>query len=95
MSSTAKKIREISLQLFIFTFVIFILLLTSINIENFLTFKRVLGIQTTFVSQNNKKQIFWENFLSNNPNYIPGWIETGNADKAKEIDPNFNAFPLP
>lgn len=59
--------------------------------------KDVLGEATT-------NQIFyWENFLKNNPNYLPGWVEyskltkeSGFSEKTKEalerikkLDPNF------
>lgn len=32
---------------------------------------------------------FWDKFLSENPNYLPGWIEIGREDKAYALDPNF------
>lgn len=85
MSKTAKKINKASIQVFIFVAIVFILLLTSINIKNFLNPKKVLGAETT----EPKHEEFWQQFLNENPNYVPGWIEIGRIDKAKEIDPNY------
>jgi hypothetical protein len=80
--------RKAAKQLFIYVALLFILLLTVINIETYQPPGKpvkVLGTET----QINDDQKFWEAFLSNNPNYIPGWIETGRLDKVKEIDPNY------
>jgi len=82
---SAKKINKVARELFICVAVLFILLLSVVNIDGFLATKKVLGIETQ-VSSN---QTFWENFLNKNPNYIPGWIEIGRSDRAKEIDPNY------
>ncbi len=65
--------------------IIFLLLLTAINIKNYLTPKKVLGIQIQSEDPTN----FWKDFVDKNPNYIPGWIEIGRIDKIKEIDPNY------
>ena len=71
--------------------VVFILILTSINIKNYLAQidvsknQKVLGAQ----SVNDSSAEFWTEFTSKNPNYIPGWLELGRMDKVKEIDPNF------
>ena len=83
---SAKYVNNIVKEIFIYTSLLFVLLLTSINIYNYLTPKElaVLGAETE-----NKEEVFWQDFLTKNPNYIPGWIETGRLDKAKEIDPNF------
>lgn len=90
MSSTAhKKLRNSSIQLFIYVSILFALLLTSVNLENYLIPKKVLGASTQISNHVNDSQLFWENFLSKNPNYIPGWIEIGREDKASEIDPNY------
>lgn len=67
-----------------------LLLLSALNIENYLTPKKVLGIET---ETGNKQVKFWEDFLSKNPNYIPGWTELGRLDKVKQIDPNFLLEP--
>ncbi len=32
---------------------------------------------------------FWNKFLNDNPNYIPGWLEIGRVDKVNELDPNY------
>jgi hypothetical protein len=80
------QVNQITKELFIYTFLLFILLITSININNYLKPKdiKVLGTETK-----NKETIFWQDFLVKNPNYVPGWIEIGRKDKAHEIDPNY------
>jgi len=90
---SAKKVNEAAIEVLIFTSIIFVLLLTFVNIKNYLTPKKVLGAET----QVDLRQDFWNNFLSQNPNYIPGWIELGRMDKVKEIDPNYDvtSSPLP
>lgn len=66
--------------------VLFIILLTFINIKSFLTppETQVLGAVTQSTPDD-----FWKEFLSENDNYIPGWIEIGRIDKAAQIDPNY------
>lgn len=80
------RVNKIVKEFFIYVFLLFILLITSINIDNYLRSRetKVLGAETE-----NKEELFWQDFLSKNPNYIPGWIETGRTDKAHEIDPNY------
>ncbi len=82
---SAKKINANAKTLFIYVAVLFILLLASRNIGAYLTPKTVLGVSSTRDSASE----FWSGFLEKNPNYIPGLIETGRADKASEIDPNY------
>lgn len=74
-----------SFQMLIYFLIVLLLLLMSINIKNYLTPQSVLGAQTETLDS--KK--FWEEFTAKNPNYVPGWIELGRMDKAKEVDPNF------
>jgi hypothetical protein len=83
---SAKKVNKIAKEIFIYVFLLFALLLISINIDNYLKPKqtKVLGTETK-----NEEEIFWQEFLTKNPNYVPGWIETGRIDKAHEIDPNY------
>jgi len=83
---SAKKVNKIAKELFIYVFFLFILLLVSININNYLapTQTKVLGTETE-----NKEEVFWQSFLTRNPDYVPGWIEIGRTDKANEIDPNY------
>jgi hypothetical protein len=83
---SAKKVNKIAKELFIYVFLLLILLITSVNINNYLKSKdtKVLGSETQ-----NKEVVFWQNFLTKNPTYVPGWIETGRMDKAGEIDPNY------
>ncbi len=85
---SAKRLNEISKELFMYVFILFILLLTAANINNFLKPKtKVLGIET----HNTSDIEFWEDFLKNHPRYIPGWVEIERLDKVKEIDPNWKS----
>lgn len=81
---SVKKIRNSILEVAIYTLVITLLLISIQNIKTYLQPKKVLGIATT-----NNYDIFWSKFLKQNPNYVPGWIETGREDIVKQIDPNF------
>lgn len=81
----AHKVNKKATEFFLFVALLLILLLTSININNYLSPKKVLGSSIENIQEEN----FWGNFLIKNPNYIPGWIEIGRLDKAREIDPNF------
>jgi len=85
-ANKAIKLNQVSKELFIYIALLIILLLTSINISTFLKPKvvKVLGAETQ-----NKEDVFWQGFLTKNPNYVPGWIEIGKPDKAREIDPNY------
>jgi len=86
MSKSANKINKISKELFVYVALLFILLLTIVNINSFLKPKNnVLGAKTQTISEED----FWKDFLSHHPNYIPGWIELGKNDKVKSIDPNY------
>jgi len=85
---SAKRVNKAARQLLIFVAALFVLLLSAINIENYQAPKKtekVLGAEI----QANSDQKFWQDLLTKNPNYIPGWIETGRMDKVKEIDPNY------
>jgi hypothetical protein len=83
---SSKSVNKIAKDLFIYVFLLFILLIVSINISNYLKPKevKVLGSKTENIEEG-----FWQNFLTKNPDYIPGWIEIGRTDKASEIDPNY------
>lgn len=80
------RVNKAAIHILVITTILFILLLTSINIEHYLAPKKVLGAET-FVPT--KTDVFWQEFLNKNPDYIPGWIEVGRMDKVKEIDPNY------
>ncbi|HKB88136.1 MAG TPA: hypothetical protein VKC53_00655 [Patescibacteria group bacterium] len=82
----SKLVNKNAKELFIYISFLVILLLISINFDNYLKPKqiRVLGTET-----DNSEEVFWNDFLNKNPSYIPGWIETGSVDKAKLIDPNY------
>ena len=83
---SAKQVNKAARQVLMLTAILFILLLASINIEYYLVPKKVLGAETIAPTQT---EIFWQDFLNKNPNYIPGWIEIGRWDKVGEIDPNY------
>lgn len=80
------KVKKTYIEFFIYLAALLILLITSININNFMAAKKILGINSSIRA--NKKD-FWEDFLNKNPNYIPGLIETNQFKKVKEIDPNY------
>lgn len=73
-------------EILVYVFVLFLIFLTSLNINGYFTIKktRVLAAET----QSSTKD-FWQDFLSNNQSYIPGWVEIGRIDKASQIDPNY------
>ncbi|MFC1626044.1 hypothetical protein ACFL1Q_03315 [Patescibacteria group bacterium] len=81
--------RKSALTLLIYSAIITVLLLTSLNIENYLTQTRVLGTKTQADTQKFDEEVFWEEFLSENPSYIPGLIETGRTNEARQINPNY------
>lgn len=86
-----KKKKNVAVEIAIFIAMLFILLGSSINIATYINGLKVLGAEaktadTEAVSQNDE---FWADFLTKNPDYIPGWIEIGKTDKAREIDPNY------
>lgn len=78
---------KVNNNFFIVTVIIFILLcLSLINIKFISSYKPVLGAHSEIT---NDKSDFWGDFTSINPNYIPGLIENGDIDKAKEVNPNY------
>jgi hypothetical protein len=86
---SAQRINKASKDLFIFVAFLFILYLTAINISSFSKQKtKVLGAEIE-IGNNDKETVFWNDFLVKHPNYVPGWIEIGRMDKAREIDPNY------
>jgi uncharacterized membrane protein YecN with MAPEG domain len=82
---SAQMVNKMATELFIVVVAISVLLLSAINISNYQAPKMVLGAEIQVDSDDQ----FWTEFLSNNPNYIPGWIEIERMDKAREIDPNY------
>lgn len=78
--------RRSAIYLFFYISIITLLLLSALNIENYLAPKEVLGIE---IETGDRDREFWEIFLKQNPDYIPGWVELGRWDKVKQIDPNF------
>lgn len=81
-----KKVKRSLKDLTFYILLLVILVLTSINIANFLAPKKVLGASI----QETNTDKFWQDFLAKNPDYVPGWIEIGNTEKAKQIDPNYD-----
>lgn len=79
-SNSNKQLILISIALLV------LLILASLNIKNYYLPKTVLGISVQEEISDNE---FWNEYLKNNPNYVPGWLEIGRIDKAVEIDPNF------
>lgn len=81
-----KKVNKNISEIFIYLAILVVLLLTSFNINGFLKPKQnyVLGIET-----DNNDELFWQDLVRRNPDYIPGWIELGRKDKVTEIDPNY------
>lgn len=84
------RLNSTSKELFIYVLVLFLLLLASINIDTSLQPRKILGIET---QQNTNNEKFWQDFLKQNPSYVPGLIETGQKDKANLIDPNYLSTP--
>lgn len=82
---SAKRVNKVAFELLIFVSALLVLVLTAVNIKSYQTPKKVLGAEV----QINSTDKFWQDFLTQNPDYIPGWIETGRIDKVKEIDPNY------
>jgi hypothetical protein len=78
--------------LFIYLVVVVSLCLTATNIATYLSPRLVLGIEAESEANDIDSQyaIYWESFLTANPEYIPGWLETGRHDIARQIDPNFD-----
>ncbi len=81
-----KTFKNIKPQILAGAFIIFIILLTALNINSYFSpdTTKVLGAETEISSEE-----FWTEFLTDNSNYIPGWIEIGRLDKASQIDPNY------
>ncbi len=80
---SAKKVNR--LDFYLALAILAVLGLSAFNIHSFLTPSKVevLGVNT---EEENKE--FWLDFLDQNPEYIPGWLELDREDKATEIDPN-------
>jgi len=70
--------------LFALITVVVILSLTAFNLIKIPVKVKVLG-----VTEINNSEVFWADFLTKHPNYIPGLIETGKIDKVNIIDPNY------
>jgi len=86
---SARKLNGIFLEIFFYVLAIFLLVLTSANLNNYFSTPKVLG---TEVEDDNQEE-FWTDFLSKNPDYIPGWIELRRWDKVTGIDPNYLQEP--
>jgi hypothetical protein len=82
---SAQKNKLLHPLLLLYVLAVFLLVLTSININTYLAPKVVLGTKTEVDNSDE----YWKSFVNKNPNYIPGLIEIGELDKAKQIDPNY------
>lgn len=86
--------------------IIFLLTLTSININKFLNTKKVLGASVNVTPLQNEKS-YWQNLVDENPTYVDGYlqlakvdVELGNVNeattfinKALSLDPNSSKIP--
>jgi len=91
--------KKAATSLLFYVATITLLLLSALNInqfvfqtEDYLTPKDVLGAETINGDQDEETK-FWSEFLTKNPNYIPGWIELGDFERIKQIDPNYFLQP--
>ncbi len=91
MPKTAQNRKENYTELLLYFFLLLILFLTALNIDSYLKENKVLGASTqnTQNIQQQYRHKFWNDFLSKNPDYIPGWVEIGREDQVKQIDPNY------
>lgn len=71
--------------LFFISSTILIILLSILNLEK--SHKKVPNVLGAQTFDNNEE--FWKGFLKKNPEYIDGWLELGEIEKVKEIDPNY------
>lgn len=85
-SVTSKRNKKVYQELTILIIIVCILFFSAVNILIFSKPKKVLGVSTKKVIS---EEEFWNDFLSKNPDYIPGWLEIGRPDQAKLIDPNY------
>jgi hypothetical protein len=74
-------------QVIKFAVVIIILFISAINLNFIFETKKVLGIQTVEPENNNIS--YWKEFIKSNPNYLPGYIQIGEIEKVKRLDPNY------
>ncbi len=84
--------------------IISLLFLVGENLHSYLFGTDVLGAEISTQKSNelNKEKIYWENIVSQNPSYLPGYIELVNISlevgdrnsaiinliKARQINPN-------
>lgn len=83
-----KKKKSIYIELIMCVAALILLVLSSLNISYTQKPKRVLG---AFIAQDNSfdNEKFWNDFLDEHPDYIPGLFETGQTEDAKKVDPNY------
>lgn len=88
--------KSVSLFFLLSLFALFVLAISANNLTQYFANQKVLGIQIQVdetEKQTQEEERFWREFLAKNPDYIPGWIEIGNLEKVKEIDPNYFLLP--
>lgn len=88
-ADSKKNTRGIISQLLTYVVILVVLILASYNIGVFLDKREVLGIEDNSTVPVKDNRAFWEKFMQEHPEYIPGWIELGRIDKVIEIDPNY------
>ncbi len=71
-------------ELYLSVLVVILLFLSALNIFTYFKPRKVLGAKTQIDSNE-----FWKDFMTKNPEYLPGWIELGEFDKVAKIDPNY------
>jgi hypothetical protein len=88
-ADSKKNIKGTVTQLVTYVVILLVLALASYNIRVYLDKQEVLGIEDTNTAPTVDDRAFWEKFMQEHPEYIPGWIELGRIDKVIEIDPNY------
>lgn len=86
-----KSAKEIINFFYICLFTISLLFFSAFYLKIYLNKKIVLGTKV----DTSREVMFWQEFVSENPQYYEGWIElynlsgdTSYLDKTREIDPN-------
>lgn len=70
--------------------VLVLLLLSIINIRSLFLPKKVLGVRSEELGINNRD--FWKQYIKSNPKYLPAYLELGEIEKVRKLDPNWLVF---
>lgn len=76
------------LFLFYINCIVIILLLSFFNLYLINNKKQTKQITNTVLGAE-KDNSYWEEMVKKHPTYIDAWLEMGQNDKVKEIDPNY------